>query len=164
MKTTVLALIATMFFTACNAQESSEKQSKNSSLKNTPKESWTVNKELDENGNIIRYDSTYTWTYTNMDGDSVSVKMDSVLKSFNSYFNQQFPTAFGPSFMNPIWNDTLLQHDFFRDDFFKNRWEQDFYNMDEVFHQMDSLRNLFFKDRYPGLMESTKKQAKKQSK
>ena len=121
---------------------------------NAPKISWDVNKEVDENGNIIRYDSTYSWSYTNTNNDSISIKLDNVMRSFNRYFDQQFPSMWHNSFMMPFRNDSLLQNDFLRDDYFHNRWEHDFFNLEELFLQMDSIRNQFFKETYPGLKES----------
>ena len=162
MKTTVILMFVALCITACNAQEKSKKSDKQvvekSEIKNIPKESWMVNKELDDEGNVIRYDSTYTWSYTNVEGDSVSVNVDSVRKSFHRYLNQELPATFERSFMNPNWNDTLFHSEFFKDDFFQNRWERDFYDMDDMFQRMDSLRNHFFQQNYPGMMKPSKSQ------
>ncbi len=40
-------------------------------LGNQPKEDIKVNKEYDENGYLIRYDSTYTYYYSNIEGDEI---------------------------------------------------------------------------------------------
>lgn len=164
MKTLTMAILTVMYVTGCVAQSGDKKipnpDSKQSELQNTPKESWNVKKEKDENGNVTRYDSTYTWSYSSSSGDSVDVDVDSVLQSFDLYFNQQFPSLWGPRFMNPMHNDSALHPDFFRGDYFQNQWKKDMYDMNQLFRQMDSMRNKFFDETYPGMMtpQDTKKE------
>src|SRR5665647_1513463 len=62
--------------------------------KNTPEEKSIVNKEYDENGNLIQYDSTYTWQWNS---DS----------TFNFSFDDNF--AFGKEFPE-IFADSIFQH------------------------------------------------------
>ncbi len=140
---------------ACNAQ-TSEPQKENK--KNTPNESWTVNKEMDENGNIIRYDSTYTWSYSTIEGDSVNVNVDSLMQSFQQYFDDRMPSLFGDNFMAPMLNDSMLRHDFFSDDFFQRRFEDDFFDMDKMFERMDSIRNQFFREKFPEIKPKMSKE------
>jgi hypothetical protein len=157
MKTIVVALVIALVTLGCNAQDHSVKEKakagKGENTKNQPKESWTVKKEMDENGNVIGYDSTYTWSYTNTEGDSVSVDADSVMQSFRSYFSEQMPSLWGQSFIDPFMNDSLQDHDFFAEDYFHKRWEKDIFDMDKMFRQMDSLRNQFFNEAMPGMQE-----------
>ncbi|MCB4234259.1 hypothetical protein LDL59_01710 [Kaistella anthropi] len=47
---------------------------------NQPIEDIKVNKEYDENGNLIRYDSTYTYYYSNIEGDEIAA--DSIFNNF----------------------------------------------------------------------------------
>lgn len=47
-----------------------------------PKVQYHVNKEVDEHGNIIRYDSTYTWSWSNVDTDGNAFVQDSVFAKF----------------------------------------------------------------------------------
>ncbi len=49
-----------------------------------PKTNIKVNKEYDENGNLIRYDSTYSYYYSNIEGDSLL--RDSVFNKFRTFF------------------------------------------------------------------------------
>ncbi len=141
--------------TGCNGQQQTEEQATVKTEEkeaNQPKISWDVKKEMDENGNVIRYDSTYTWSYTTGNGDSMVVDVDSVMRSFHRYFNTRFPSIWDKSFAQPLWQDSLFYRDFYRDDYFYNRWQQDFFRMNDMFRRMDSLRNQFFYDRYPGLL------------
>ncbi|MCF8297786.1 MAG: hypothetical protein K9J13_09610 [Saprospiraceae bacterium] len=163
MKTTALILMMALFFTSCNSQTKNNSLSANGQgeeekqVQNQPKVSWKVDKKVDENGNVIRYDSVYTWSYSNVNGDSVTVNVDSVMGSFHSYFNQRFPSMWDKSFVNPINEDSLIQRDFFMDDYFHKRWEDEFFNMDEMFRRFDSIRNQFFIDSYPGLIKPIEK-------
>jgi len=80
----------------------------------------SVNKEYDENGNIIRYDSTYSYSYS---GGSYA-EFDSIMKSmmpgqlhgfndpfFSDDFMSGFPSPFGgdPFFNNFFLTDSLMQ-------------------------------------------------------
>jgi len=155
MKKLLALYTLVLFMFACNAQNA---ESKKADKKNMPNESWTVNKEMDENGNIIRYDSTYTWSYSNIEGDSVSVNVDSLMQSFRQYFDDRMPSLFGDNFMKPLLNDSLLPHDFFSDDFFQHRFEDDFFDVEKMFQRMDSIRNQFFKDRFPEMERKLSKE------
>lgn len=56
--------------------------------KNAPQEKSTVNKEFDENGNLIQYDSTYVWHWNS--DSTINFPMDK-----NFVFGNQFPGFFG---------------------------------------------------------------------
>jgi len=163
MKTTaIIMMMMAVCITGCNAQEDKggssidKKAEETNSMGNQPRISWEVKKEVDEDNNIIRYDSTYTWSYTNMEGDSVTVNIDSVMQSFNRYFYDQFPSIWDKNFIYPYRNDSLLQQDFFKDDYFQNQWRQNYFQMEEMFMGMDSLRSQFLLRSYPGLIEPQK--------
>jgi len=164
MKKLILMLSIALLTTGCNGQQgeksatTQQKNKKENTVAGQPKISWDVKKEKDKNGNIIRYDSTYTWSYTNADGDSMKVNADSVLQSFHSYFNENFPSIINRSFTQPLWNDSLFYRDFYQDDYFRNRWQQNYFEMDKMFRSMDSIRNQFFYDQYPGLLAPPSKQ------
>jgi len=62
-----LFVAVSLIFSGCNGQE--VKKDKNTSdttliSGNQPKEDIKVNKEYDKDGNLIRYDSTYTYYYS----------------------------------------------------------------------------------------------------
>jgi len=159
MKKLALVIMVALFVTGCSAQEKKdqstqkEKVEMNNTIENKPKVDWKVNKKLDKNGNIISYDSTYTWSYTNMNGDSMSVDADSVLQSFHQYFNNNFPPLWEKNLSGPLCNDSIMRGDLFRDDFFRNMWKDDYFDMESMFRQMDSLRNQFFNETYPGMIK-----------
>lgn len=104
-----------------------------------PKENIQVNKVYDENGNLTRYDSIYSYSY------SSSGKMNDSLKTvFERYFKNK-----------------QVMPDHFFDDFFKKDSVSGKYNMEQLFlqgfgqqqgavnnimKQVDSLQHLFFED------------------
>ncbi|MCF8371167.1 MAG: hypothetical protein K9H64_06080 [Bacteroidales bacterium] len=86
---------------------------------NEPKEDIKVNREYDENGNMIRYDSTYTWSWSS-NGENESIP-DSMFQFNNGFGNfsifdmdslfQQFNTMM-PGTMFPdsmFFNDPFFQ-------------------------------------------------------
>ena len=154
----MLVIAIALLATGCNGQQeknaSSSKQDQKKVTKfPEPTVSWDVNKKFDENGNVVSYDSIYTWSYTNMDGDSVDVNVDSIREHFNAYLDSNLPSVWNKSFTQPMWNDSLFFNDILQDNYFHDRWQQDYFQMDEMFRHMDSLRNKFFYDRYPGILK-----------
>ena len=156
MKTQAIVMTAAILSAiACNAQQNkgANETQQNNAKGNQPKVSWKVNKQLDKNGNVIAYDSTYTWSYTDTSGAPVSVNVDSVMGAFNGYFNNNFPSLWGRNFPNPFPNDSTFSNDFFQPNYFQNLWQDNFFNMENMFRQMDSLHNQFFQQNFPGLQQ-----------
>ena len=144
-------LILLSFFTliSCNAQgkkEEDNKNSKNSTKTNKPKIDYKVNKEYDENGNLIRLDSTYTYYYSNIDKDAMM--KDSILKKLNQHFNMKDP--FSNSFFEDFFReDNFIKEDFFQEDFFRGNFKRNREMMNKMMQRMDSLKNQFFIEEFP---------------
>ncbi len=86
--------------------------------KNTPQEKSIVNKEYDENGNLIQYDSTFVWQWNS--DSTMNFSFDD-----NFAFGKEFPGMFGEFFGDSIFEPFgfLNDHQFqtFNDeDFFRN--------------------------------------------
>ena len=82
---------------------------------NPSEEKIEVNKEFDEHGNLIRYDSIYSYSSSNSNMDAK--KMDSLMKHF-------FPNRGAMPFKEPF------------DDFgFPNLFNQNFRNFDSIWQQ-----------------------------
>lgn len=126
-------------FNGCNGQQQEKKQN-NNKLKNTP--NIIVNKEYDENGNLIKYDSTYSYFYSNIENDS-SLR-DSILDNFQEYFNNSFNFSNQKFFDDLFFEDSLLFYDFYKNDFFINRYNKNMEKMNQLFMDMDSIKNQFF--------------------
>ncbi len=113
---------------------------------NKPKIQVKVNKVYDKNGNIIRYDSTYSWTY-NSEKQGKQIDVDSVMKRFMPYFHEHFPDSLSREFSDPFFqsNDSSMILDFFNNDHFFKQWQNQLFDFQHQIQQMDSLKRLFFK-------------------
>ena len=154
MKKYILLSLVAILATSCHAQEKnnleSKQENKEKELTQTkPKGSWRVNKEVDEHGNLIRYDSIYSWS-SSSDGPNTIGKhnIDSLNQMFSSIY-KRFGTISGnqtlPDFFN---NDSLFEKDFFQNDFFDeeffhNRFNDDFSDWKKMRKHMDSLQKEF---------------------
>ncbi len=104
-----------------------------------------VNKIYDKNGNVIRYDSTYVWSYSNGNSKAFSVNPDSLLKRFKPYFDEHFSGVVADSFNRNIFNDSTMMFDFFNNDNFFDQWQNELFDFKNQIEKMDSLKRQFFK-------------------
>jgi hypothetical protein len=154
-----LLIIVYLFNISLFAQEKRKKE---------PEIHIDVTTETNENGNIIRYDSTYTWSYSNMDtlwGDNKFFR-DSVFQIFRHRFDTSvfnFPFSFHfPDF--PDFNfdfepffpfDTLLWNNG-PGSFFQNEPFPDFDEFFKNYHKnMEQYFDLFLP--YPDFLPPLKK-------
>lgn len=107
----------------------------------TPKVDVRVNKEYDEHGDLIAYDSTYSSVYTSRSGDAAF--MDSVFKDFMPGFGMSHPFLNDPGYNGLFFPDTSFHRDFFHPDFFQKRMEMNQQYI-ALMEQMDSLKNQYF--------------------
>lgn len=122
-----------------------------------PREKWDVRKEYDEYGNLKKYDSIYSWTYSNVIGDSLRVNLDSIMDSFKRYIGEQTAFTNRDDFFYFPDNDSLFMKDFFNDDYFFRNWQSEHSELDKMIKRMDAERNAFLKQFHPGLLESKEK-------
>ncbi len=159
MKHYIVMLLAAFLSTGCNSQD---KESKNEDIAQnkentitTPKGSWEVNKEFDEAGNLIRYDSIYSWSSNNNWDELASFDRDSVLQSMQSRFYRHFSgfdfneEGFGDFFEQ----DSLFAKRFFNDDFFNSDFGKDFMDIDRMHERMEAMQKQFL-NRYKPLIET----------
>ncbi|WP_276133060.1 hypothetical protein [Polluticoccus soli] len=159
MKNILLLLLLVTGTYSCNAQprQSEKQQQATTTEENKPQARWKVNKKYDDKGNLIGYDSSYVWTYSSKGGNIHSVEADSVMEAFRKQFNMEFPSFFNKRFDNPVWSDSLFRQDFIAPDYFMKRWDEHHSDMRQMMQQMDSLRNWFLKNNYPGLNSENKR-------
>lgn len=143
---------------SCNAQDKSKEANTHKEDQTgeitEPKGRWTVNKEFDEHGNMIKYDSVYSYSFSTINGEQANKKdVDSLIHSFQHFFDSRVPSSWDRSFMRPYWSDSLFMEDFFQEDYFHNRWKEDFFNMEDKFKYMDSLRNQYLRRYYPNRLD-----------
>lgn len=139
----------TMALSACNGQaQQHRKNAANADTLaaqlDTPRTEVRVNKEYDERGNLIAYDSTYSSFYSSHNADPAI--MDSLFGDFHPRLNMRFPFMHDPGFNDLFFRDTLLYPDFFHDDFFEKRMELNEQWMRRMMAQMDSMKNDWFRD------------------
>jgi hypothetical protein len=109
---------------------------------NKPKVNIQVNRHYDDKGNMIGFDSTYSTFYSNLQGDTV--KMDSLMHSFDRYFDRNHSSFFNRQLDPLFFEDSLRYPDFFHDDFFLRRYESNDAYMKRMMERMDSIKNRFF--------------------
>jgi hypothetical protein len=103
-----------------------------------------VNRRYDEKGNVIAFDSTYSTYYSNVRGDTL--KMDSLFKGFDRYFNNGHSSIFNNQFNDLFFRDSLWYPDFFHRDFFMKRYELNDSYMRDMMQRMDSVKNRFYRE------------------
>lgn len=141
----IIAIAISLVLNSCNGQKKTEKTE---ALKDTinPQTNIIVNKEFDDQGNLIRYDSSYSSYYSNIENNTILG--DSVFNNFKNYFNQNYGFSNQPYFNNFFFEDSLLMYDFYKKDFFSNRFQNNMEHMDMLFMEMDSLKNNFFNQQF----------------
>lgn len=141
---------------SCKGQEKDQQQGneKNKDSSVMPKGQWNVTREYDELGNLIKYDSTYSWSYPTKEGDSLKVNLDSIMDNFKQYLGELKAPKWERDFYYFPKADSLFMKDFFTEDYFFRNWERHHPDMERFMKKMDSLRNHFLREQHPGLKES----------
>ena len=147
MKNYSLLLMVALLSFSCNGQKKeTEKAELKESKINTveaPKGSWKVDKEFDENGNLIRYDSIYSWSSNNKFDNLTSVDRDSIMKSFKSRFFTNYSKFENQGFEDVFSQDSLFSKRFFNNDFFGSDFGNDFMDIDKIREQMIERQRQF---------------------
>ncbi len=137
----VLALFCTGFI---YAQEVPDSQPQ-------PEIQWDVNKEYDEEGNIIRFDSTYSlkWSFPGFD--------EALMDSLGHRFPMHFPWEWDEGFFGSIpFGEHIFPDPFIDDPFFKDFFPEEFFKYDSsayrhfAFPHLDHL--------FPGMDDMMKRQ------
>ena len=139
MRFMLVAVLLTLGLSSCNGQERKKMVTKD---QNKPQTDIKVIKKYDKNGNLVKYDSTYSSYYSNFQTDSVM--RDSAVVQFKRFFNDKYKFTEEPFFNDLFFQDSLLKYDFYRKDFFSKRFQNNMDKMDKLFEQMDSLKNNYF--------------------
>ncbi len=112
---------------------------------NRPKVNVKVNKVYDENGNLIRYDSVYEWSYSSGSGNiQLNVHPDSLFKAFKPWFDEQIDMNSLPV-PGDFFSDSTMFKDFFNNKDFFEQWQNELFDFDRQLKMMDSLKRQFFK-------------------
>ena len=166
MKSYYLLLLMAFFSFSCNSQVEEQKKRKSSEQDKTkehivPKGSWKVNKEFDENGNLTRFDSIYSWSsFGNLKG----MDKDSIFNNMHSMMQKRFSMFQPPIISNFAEHDSLMKQFFsddFNGDFFSSGKPLGMPNMDDVMKRMEAMRQQFFNDNHGYLIPPEEKNDKK---
>lgn len=95
---------------------------------NTPREDIKVNREYDEKGNLIRFDSIYSYSFSG----------DTTLQDFDF---GDFPSNFGSAFN--FFSDSTFNDSFFKD-FNSPSFESFSHNQDSIFNEFHQFHNFQF--------------------
>lgn len=122
---------------------------------NEPKVDIKVNKKYDDYGNLIQYDSTYSYIYSypNMSSEA----LDSIVGNFKPFFYNNLPDVFGNSFDDFFNSGSFLNEDFLKNDFFENQMLNHSKMMEDMISKMDSIRNEYLKQQYPKIEDNSDK-------
>ena len=145
MKRIAFGIVLLLLICSCSSEKiNGQQEIKDSLTTNEPQTKIIVNKEYDENGNLIKFDSTYSYYYSNIENDSTFG--DSSYSLFQEDFFNSFPSIQKPFLNDMFFEDSLLTYDFYKDDFFSNRFRFNRQRFDKLFEEMDSLKNKFYKN------------------
>lgn len=151
MKNISLIFVLALIFASCNAQTNTKNEVKQNDDKvtqnNEPKVNYKVNKEYDENGNLIRYDSTHTYYYSNVDTNAMM--NDSVFDKFNEFFDSKSIFKNGFYFNDFFKKENDFKDHFFSEDYFQESFKNSQDRFNKMLLQMDSIKNQFLMDEFP---------------
>lgn len=133
MKTINFVFLFCLLFFNCSGQD--KQKSEESTIK--PNENVQVNKEYDEFGNLIRYDSIYSYSYS-----SNSKLQDSLKQKFQQHFNQH--SFFNDSFFDDFFKPDSLSGNFNPNNFFYDGFMNHDEHIKSMMQRMDSIQKLFF--------------------
>jgi hypothetical protein len=146
MKKYILLFMVGLISISCIGQKNEQKTEVKESeekLVEPPKGTWKVNKEFDEKGNLISYDSIYSWS-SNGKFDNLSFSdKDSLMQSLKSRFFTNY-LGFEKEGFEPIFSkDTLSIKGYFNDDFFGSNLGNEFMDVDKLRQQMIAWQKKF---------------------
>ncbi len=129
-------------FAGCHAQERGVKKDisspQDTTTQNKPQASWKVNKRYDDNGNLIGYDSTYSWSYSSKAGVTNDAETDSIMNAFGQQFGD-FPSFFTQRFGADVWNDSLFYNELTSPGELMQKWGNTNFDMGAIMRRLDSL-------------------------
>ncbi|WP_299248650.1 hypothetical protein [uncultured Lacinutrix sp.] len=147
MKKYVLLFMVGLLSVSCKGQENEtkiiEQEDNKTDTVKEPEGTWKVDKEFDENGNLIRYDSIYSWSSNNkFDNLSLSDR-DSLMQTFKSRFFSNYSQFENQEFEDVFSQDSLFSKHFFNDDFFGSDFGNDFMDIDKLTQQIIARQKKF---------------------
>lgn len=153
----MLPCLFLVFFTSCTVDaqkgntelllENNREVVANDTL-SKPKITVRVNKQIDDKGRTVMYDSTYSYFYSSPKG-VLQKGNDSKYSSFGSFFDKSYSDFMDRKNHDIFFNDSLFKYDFFNNDYFEKRFEMNKKMFKNMYQQMDSIKRDFLKQNYP---------------
>ena len=112
--------------------------------KNKPNIKYKVTKKYDENGNLISYDSSYSYTFVSPHSEDITADSDTSCIDFFSGFFKNIPGIFKDPFHSLLLPETDIEKNLLEPDFYFHNMPQDSIFL-KMHRQMDSLRKEFLK-------------------
>ncbi|MGB6152152.1 MAG: hypothetical protein WBG48_09180 [Pricia sp.] len=161
MKRLAMLSLVAILTTSCKGQEKKENENLQKDnpeqMAEQPKGTWKVDKEFDENGNLIRYDSIYSWSSTDNFEDLAQKNPDSLIQSLQSKFYRNFRGFDDQRFGDLFADDSLFTRRFFNDDFFDSEFGDDFMDIDRIHERMEAMQRKFL-ERYQSEFDALERQ------
>ena len=133
MKTLKLMPLFCLLFFNCSAQN----KQKSDGNTTKPDENIQVNKEYDEHGNLIKFDSIYSYSYSSNGKLNDSIKMQ-----FQRHFNTH--SFFNDSFYDDFFKRDSITGHFNHQNFFIDGFKNQDEKIKSMMKRMDSIQQLFF--------------------
>jgi hypothetical protein len=151
MNKLVIAIALLLSVTGCKGQKrtTSNNNTMASDSANKPKVDIKVNKKYDSKGNLVQYDSTYTYFYQSPALGSRQIHSDSLLSEMKQMFHTRYDSFFLGHLNDIFFRDTLLKYDFLNSDYFSKRFEMNKPLFNDLFRDMDSMKSEMLKRTYP---------------
>jgi hypothetical protein len=155
MKTLALIIFSLFIISGCDSPAAKKITQKFNSHKtdsirdaSIPKTSVTVNKKYDDKGNLLRYDSTYSYIYKSP-GGTRSIGADTLYSHFRNYYNRNYDSIFNQRLGDVFFNDSLHKYDFLQPDYFRKRFELNETYLRNLVRKMDSVKTDYLDRSYP---------------
>ena len=153
MKKTIVIMLLSFLVGGCNGQKKqNEITTKLIASIDTiakPKVDVRVNKKFDNKGNLVQYDSTYSYFYSSP-GFKNSISSDSLFNNFKIPLRKDYKGLLDDNMNNIFFNDSLYKYDFYNNDYFSKRFQLNIQRFENMFSKMDSLKMDMFREAYPG--------------
>jgi len=138
----------------CNGQKNHTEEKKQPQIAaadtvGKPKVDVRVNKRYDDKGNVIQFDSTYSYFYSSPGMKRNSISSDSLFGNFKFPLLRQYQGLMEKDMNNIFFNDSMFKYDFYDSDYFSNRFHLNIPKFEELYRQMDSIKSEMFRNTYP---------------
>lgn len=147
--------IAFLIFAAagCSGQKTHQDKTKqqlaSADTLDKPRVDVRVNRHYDDKGNLIRFDSTYSYFYSSPGMKRNSISSDSLIGNLKMPLLNHYQGLMDPNMNNIFFNDSMFRYDFYDSDYFSKRFHLNIPKFEELYREMDSIKSEMFRNNYP---------------